>query len=304
MRRSLAFGLVVVLTWAAAGMATRAAAEPGLLLVAHGAPSPEWNRPVLDFGRRVAATVEKRGSFKAVRTAMLESVEPSIPTAVAELEAAGCDRIVAVPLFIAPSSHTLFDVPAVLGIHWSPSTASLLAGEGAKVARPRVPVVLTGALAEGDVLCRYALDEVRKLSKSPEDEAIVVLAHGDPDHQPPVDRLLRRVTTYCCGAAGVRYGDWACIGVGQEYRAKAVPAIANAKKHKKRVLVVGLYLSTTASRIRRRAMAAVSNPHNPAPDAPDDRVVLSDASVIDHPALLDWALTSAYAACDAAARKE
>jgi sirohydrochlorin ferrochelatase len=78
-------------------ISSSACADPGLLLVAHGSPSPEWNRPVLDLGTRVAEEVAKRGGFKAVRTALLEAAQPDVPTAVAELESAGCDRIIAVP---------------------------------------------------------------------------------------------------------------------------------------------------------------------------------------------------------------
>ena len=39
----------------------RAYAEPGLLIIAHGAPMPEWNSPVLELGQKVAAQVRKGG---------------------------------------------------------------------------------------------------------------------------------------------------------------------------------------------------------------------------------------------------
>lgn len=113
-----------------------AMAETGLLLIAHGAPSSKWNKPVIEFGNRVAKEAIKDGKFKAVRTAMLEFTEPDVPTAVAELEAAGCDSIVAVPLFIAPSGHSHFDVPAALGIYSSPRIKAIIAEEGGRLARP------------------------------------------------------------------------------------------------------------------------------------------------------------------------
>ena len=122
------------------GARSQAIADPGLLLIAHGSPNAEWNKPLLDFGRRAAEEAGKGGRFKAVRTAMLEAAKPDVPTAVAELEAAGCDRIVAVPLFVAASGHTHFDVPAALGLYWSETTAAALAAEGAKPARPKVPI--------------------------------------------------------------------------------------------------------------------------------------------------------------------
>jgi sirohydrochlorin ferrochelatase len=287
---------VVLFALAFASASSAAFADPGLLLVAHGSPSPEWNRPVLDLGTRVADEVGKRGGFKAVRTALLEAAQPDVPTAVAELESAGCDRIIAVPLFVAPTGHTHFDVPAVLGIYSSPRTSATLAEEGAVAARPKVPITLTQTLAEDEILLKYALHEVQKLSKTPQDEALIVLAHGDPEHDLLAHRLMRRVTTYCCGEAGIGYGDWAFIGVGQEYLSQGVAAIDTALKHRERALVVGLYLSTTAAKIHSRSVAAKPNrPANADLFAGKD-VALSEGAIIQHPEFFGCVLDTAYAA--------
>lgn len=274
--------------------ATPAAAEPGLLLVAHGAPGREWNQPVMEFGDKVAKTIKKEGNYKAVRTAMMEFAKPDVPTAVAELEAEGCDRIVAIPLFLAPTGHTHFDLPAVLGIYTSPKTSATLAAEGAAAARPKVPIVLTQTLAESDVLDRYVLDEARKLSKKPRKEAVVLLVHGDPEHALLVERMMRRVATHCCGELGIGYGDWASIGVGQEYIANGLPAIQNALKCKERTISIGLYLSTTASQIHERGMKSLRNAtHVHTTDISAENVVFSDSAVINHPSLFEWVLETA-----------
>jgi len=286
-----ALGALAVMIGVAATQSL-ALADPGLLLIAHGSRSAEWNKPVLDFGRQVAQEAKKSGRFKAVRTAMLEATKPDIPTAVAELEAEGCDRIIAVPLFVAPTSHTHFDLPAVLGIYSSPRTRAVLAEEGAQAARPKVPITVTQTMSEGQVLPKYALDQVRKLSKSPKEEALVILAHGDPEHQLLADRLMRRVTTYCCGEAGIGYGDWAFIGIGQEYLTHAVPAIRTALEHKKRVLVVGLYVSFSAAKIHRRVVAMHQRDKEFDPFRGKE-VVLSDEAIIGHPDLLRWVLDAA-----------
>jgi len=279
------FAFCVAFTLSTTIAVSLAAADPGLLLVAHGSPSAEWNKPVIEFGRRAAAEIKKDGRFKAVRIAMLEAAQPNVPTAIAELESEGCDRIVAVPLFVAPSGHTHFDVPAVLGIYSSPTVAATLASEGVKPAKPKVPIILTNTLSDGDVLQKYALAEVRKLSKTPQEEAIVILVHGDPEHQLLVERMLRHVTTYCCGEAGISYGDWVSIGMGQDYQAETAPVIKAALEHKKRVLIVGLYLSTTASAIQQLS-AKAANPHHPPLPFSQQTVALSDAAVVDHPELL------------------
>jgi len=288
--------IALALTTLLAQTGPQASADPGLLLIAHGSPSPEWNKPVLDFGARVAEEARKTGRFRAVRTAMLEAVKPDVPSAVAELESAGCDRIVAVPLFVAPSGHTHFDVPAVLGIYRSEKTDAVLAAEGVKPARPKVPVVLAPTLLESGVLRAYVLDQVRKLSRSPKDEAIVLLAHGDAEHHLLVDRMIREVATHCCGETGIRHADWAYIGVGQEYPTQGVGAIRSALEHKKRVLVVGLYVSTCAAKIHRRSVGARPRA-TPASDPLEGKdVVFSDESILAHPELLRWVLKIAEAA--------
>ncbi len=277
------------------GARSQAIADPGLLLIAHGSPNAEWNKPLLDFGRRAAEEAGKGGRFKAVRTAMLEAAKPDVPTAVAELEAAGCDRIVAVPLFVAASGHTHFDVPAALGLYWSETTAAALAAEGAKPARPKVPITLVPTLSESDVLSGYALDQVRKLSRSPKEEALVLLLHGDPEHELLIDRMLRQVAARCCGETGIGYSDWASIGVGQEYRSNGLAAIRSALEHKKRVIVVGLYISSSAARIHQRSMGGKQRAADSDPLHGKD-VVFSNEPIVTHPELLRWVLQAAHAA--------
>lgn len=288
----------IALVAAVASAASTAWADPGLLLIAHGAPRQEWNAPVLEFGRKVADEARKLGRFKAVRTAMLEAAQPDVPTAVAQLEAEGCDRIVAVPLFIAPTGHTLFDVPAVLGNYSSPETKAALAKEGGAVARPKVPVTLTQTLDEA-VLSAYALDQVRKLSKNPAEEAVVVLAHGDEDHHRLVDGLVRRIVTHCCGRSGIDYGDWAYVEVGQSYLKEGVPTVMKAAARKKRVLVVGLYVSSSAMSIHQRGTKGLhSTPPAIARFFKGNEVALSKEGVVTHPDALAWVLQAAQSALE------
>jgi len=274
----------------------QASADPGLLLIAHGSPRPEWNKPVLDFGARLAEEARKTGRFRAVRTAMLEAVKPDVPSAVAELEVAGGDRILAVPRFVAPSGHTHFDVPAVLGIYRSEKTDAVLAAEGARPARPKVPVVLAPTLLESGVLRAYVLDQVRKLSRSPRDEALVLLAHGDPDHHLLVDRMIRETATCCCGETGINQADWAYIGIGQEYLTQGVGAIRSALEHKKRVLVVGLYVSTCAAKIHQRSVGARPRGTRASDPLLGKDVAFSGEPIIAHPELLRWVLKIAETA--------
>jgi protoheme ferro-lyase len=232
--------------------------KPGLLILSHGAPMPQWNGPVEAFVDRVQELNATEKIFHAIEGAFLEFTRPDASAGIKTLEEVGCDRIIVVPLFIAPSSHSHFDVPAVLGLYTSPTIRQTLEEEGARIAEPHVPVTITQTLDEGDILDRFCRDEVRKLSKDSANEAIVLLAHGCPDHYRLVDRMVRRVATFCCGQCGIDYADWVYCGMGQAYLEEVLPALTRCSDKKKRILVVGLYVSSSAKSIHESAMKQAS----------------------------------------------
>lgn len=276
--------------------------DAGLCIIAHGSPVEHWNAPVRELGRTVAEEAAASRHFKAVRTAMLEFAQPDVPTAITELEAAGCKRIVAVPLFIAPSRHTHFDLPTVLGIYSSPRMRALIGEDGGRVAQPKVPVVVTQALDGGDLLCRFAVDEVRRLSEAPKEEALVILAHGDAAHRELIDKTMRRIVTYCCGQTGIDYADWAYVGMGQGYAQQALPTYAEALEHKKRVLVVGIYVASSARSIHERGMRTMPETLKTAVDSLEDRLILSARQgVVTYHGTPKWVLEAATNVLDSAA---
>ena len=297
LRKRILCPLVAALFVAATASVNAKENKTGLLLIAHGAPMPQWNKPVLDFGNQVAEDALKTGKFHAVRTAMLEFTQPDVPSMVEELEAEGCGRIVAVPVFIAPSDHTFYDVPAVLGIYTSPSIKATITEEGGKIAKPKVPIILTHTLAEGDLLEKVVIDEVKRLSKNPAEEAIVLLAHGDHNHHRPIDRMMRGLVTAACGKTGIDRGDYAFIEIGQSYMSHGVGAIKAAAENKKRVIVVGVYVSSSAASIHRRITAM--NRKSPLNDPLDGADVLfSDRGMIANPATREHVLKTALEAIE------
>ena len=269
--------------------------QPGLLILSHGTPEPQWNEPVNTLVERVRKQNEDKETFHAIEGAFLEFTQPDAAAGIEKLEAAGCDRIIVVPLFIAPSSHSLFDVPAVLGLYSSPEIRQTLEEEGARVAQPRVPLTLTHTLSEGVLLDGFARDEVRSLSKDPANEAVVLIAHGCRDHNSLVERMTRRIATFCCGQCGIDYADWAYCAVGQTFWEEAEPVIARAAEHKGRVLVVGLYVSSSAKRIYERAVKKVEGLMGTEFKSPFNEmdIVFSSKGLVDYPATADWLLKTA-----------
>jgi sirohydrochlorin ferrochelatase len=228
--------------------------KPGLLIIAHGSPSPRWNKPVLAQEQKVLKILGPDNPFAKVKVVLMEFTDPNVADGIAELERAGCNRIVTVPLFIAPSSHSHWDIPALLGIYSNADVEKNLQEEGARLLRSKVPITLTTTLGESDMIEQVMLKRVRQLSHDPNNEAVVLLAHGSEATPLIWERLMKRTVTYVCGQTGISYGDWICVGVGQEY-GRAAAAIQEAAEHRDHVVVVGAYLSLGVNRMHQRWMA-------------------------------------------------
>jgi sirohydrochlorin cobaltochelatase len=115
----------------------------GLLLFAHGARDPRWKAPF----EAVAATLQARRPGLALRLAYLELMAPDLPTAAAELVAAGCREIDIVPLFLGMGGHLRNDLPPLV--------------ETLRQQLPGVQVRLHGAIGEApaviDALATHTL---------------------------------------------------------------------------------------------------------------------------------------------------
>lgn len=274
--------------------------EPvGLLVLTHGSPSPQWMESVGRLTERLNSLNKKTATFKAIEAANLEFCQPDASCAIYKLETAGCRRIVVVPAFIFPTSHSHFDVPAVLGLYSSPSIRETLAKENATVARPTVPITMTQTLSEGNLLEKYVSDEVAALSTKPAGEVLILIAHGDEGHEGLIDPTMKELTTKACGRFGLAQGDWAYCEVGQSYSETVRPLIRKYSSEGKRVLVVGLYLATSAEKINAIAQKMTSNTQ-PIIDERDEGnsadVVFSKNGVIDHPSCAEFILNIAESA--------
>lgn len=253
-----------------AGNVSTIQAKPGLLIIAHGAPFGKWNTPVLDLEKQVIELLGENNPFAKVKISMMEFAKPTVADGVRELEQAGCSRIVAVPLLIAPSSNSHWDIPALLGIYSDKKMQEELKAEGAEIIRSKLPITVTPTLDCGDLIPEIMLDRVKKLSKTPDNEALVLLAHGDEMISSSWNKLMKRTITYICGKTGISYADYAFVHVGQSYDTEGVSVIAEAAANRKKVIVVGAYLSmgvdgmhkryTTTFPMKSRAMPGLIDP--------------------------------------------
>jgi hypothetical protein len=223
--------------------------KPGLLILAHGSPSKDRNAAVQRLAEQVQTLNETAKTFHAVAAANLELAAPDTAAGIETLEKAGCDRIVVVPVFICPSSHTHFDVPAALGLYSSPSSREAIKEGHFRSAKPKIPLTMTQTISESDLLDKYVQNEVTALSTSPKEEAVLLIAHGDEKHAGLIEPVMRRLLAKACGSKGITQGDWTFCQVGQSYNQNVVPAIQKLSTDNKRVLVIGLYLVLSAKTI-------------------------------------------------------
>lgn len=82
----------------------------GIILFAHGAADPRWAAPF----EAVAERVRTLSPGSAVRLSYLERMAPDLPTAGAELAAAGCSAVTVLPLFLGTGGHVRRDLPLLI----------------------------------------------------------------------------------------------------------------------------------------------------------------------------------------------
>ncbi len=116
----------------------------GIVLFAHGSRDPLWRLPV----ESVAARLRAQHPEVPVRCAYLELTTPDLPSATAELVAAGADRVTVVPMFLGTGRHAREDLPALV--------------DGLRAAYPSVAFSLQPAVGEDarviDLLAKIALE--------------------------------------------------------------------------------------------------------------------------------------------------
>jgi sirohydrochlorin cobaltochelatase len=174
---------------------------PGILLLAHGGRA-EWNAHVTTLAGQVDRSAPTEVAFGMATRA-------NIQAAVDRLIARGATEIVAVPLFVSSWSSVITsteyllgqraDAPPELAIYASmnhatpgPSSGSTASagheshgGHDAQAAadpkspiRSSVPIRMTRALNDHAIVADILTSRARSISRTPSEEAVVVVAHG------------------------------------------------------------------------------------------------------------------------------
>lgn len=234
--------------------AITANAKTSLVIIAHGSPMASWRKPVLALEHKVDSIVKAQGikDFNYVRVAMMEYTEPTVASVVRDCEAQGADTIFALPLFIAPSSHSEEDLPNILNLKFTPDVRAELAEEGTQMVSARSRIILGPTLYSTDIIEKIMLNNVKRMSKDPKNEALLLLAHGDPERIGFWQMLLYRTCEYVKKNTGIGYADGELIAMGTGMDKEVIPMLEKAAKAKKRVLVQGIYLTSNIASMAQR----------------------------------------------------
>lgn len=218
-------------------------AKTALVIIAHGSPSQSWNGPVLRLESKLDSL--HIPGIDYCRVALMEYSEPHIATVMADCERQHVDTVFALPLFIQPSSHSEQDIPNILGLRFNALTQAELKEEGIATVHTSMHVVEGPTLNYGDLLQRCLLRQVEKLSEKPNDEALLILAHGDPEYRGFWEAMLEESAEYVRQHTRISYVGTGLVEMGQQMVTDVSPLLLDAAKHKRRILVQGIYLTSS-----------------------------------------------------------
>lgn len=227
MKKRIMLALALMLT----AVATLSA-KNALIIVAHGSPMESWQKPVLDLEPLVKKQLAmgKLKGIDIVKVALMEYTEPSVASVVKACEAEGADTIFALPVFMAPSSHTEEDLPNILGHKYNPYVLEELAEEQTELVHTKTPIILGPTFYYSYLLEESMLNRVQNLSKDASNEAVIYLTHGDPERDGFWKEVLKNVDKYTKEHTEIDYVDHAVIEMGHDFANELMPLLSKASQ--------------------------------------------------------------------------
>ena len=228
----------------------------GVLLLAHGGRD-DWNREVLELASQVDSTLPIEVAFGMAN-------KGTIRDAVARLAERNVTEIVAVPLFISSHSSVMRATEYLLGSRdEAPPQLEAFARMGARRAaddpgfdwttpiEAAVPISVATALDSHALVAEILLSRALDLSRQPDEEVVVVVAHGptsDEDNDlwlDNMDTLVERMRprTRFSRIECLTVRDDASDPVREQATAELRAVVEGAVEEGKSVLIVPLLLS-------------------------------------------------------------
>ncbi len=122
--------------------------QQGVILLGHGSRQAAANHEIFQLAEQVKA----RGDNALYETCFLQFGEPSLPTAIHKLVAAGAKRIIIVPLLLTVGTHIQFELPRLI--------------QEQQGHYPEVTFVLAPHLGADDRIAEIVVDRIKQGSES------------------------------------------------------------------------------------------------------------------------------------------
>jgi cobalamin biosynthesis Co2+ chelatase CbiK len=198
--------------------------KKGLLLIAHGTKSDERNRPLSDF--MISVCSEYQNHFDYCSYCFLEST-PSISESMEKIIEKGITNCLVIPLFTAPSAHYNYDIPQQL----APFTSD------------QVVISISSPYFSSRQFNYSLLEQVKELSVMPEEECIILFAHGSSEFNDTWNRMLNETGIYLIKNTGIPVYNFAYIKNGKYFPKTGKELIEQELQSVNRLIILGVYLS-------------------------------------------------------------
>lgn len=161
---------VLSIAWLCASLAFAAETRSGVLVLAHGG-SPAWNASVQETVTSARLPYPTAVAFGMGMSAQEVS---AMQEAVSQLQTQGATELLVVPLLVSSHSDVYRQYQYLLGLRSKPAGPH----HDATPLTLELPVRLAPPLDDHPVVAEILLDRARALSQSPQDEVVVLVAHG------------------------------------------------------------------------------------------------------------------------------
>ncbi|HID45776.1 MAG TPA: cobalamin biosynthesis protein CbiX [Chromatiaceae bacterium] len=178
------------------GAAADQQTKVGVLLVNHGSESKVWRDMLLNVEANVNDELLAIDKVKGVKTAFMEYTEPSIATQMKAFDSEGFDEVVVVPLLLTVSSHSLDDIPNIIGLKSDPKVLETLAKEKIEVYRPKARVTITPNMDYTTLLKKNVNDRVSALKNEGASGGVVLVAYGDKHYNQQWEEMMADIGRY------------------------------------------------------------------------------------------------------------
>jgi sirohydrochlorin ferrochelatase len=264
--------------------------DTAILLVSHGSHSPSWRHMLLDVHRDVGDQLLELPGVTQVRSAFMEYTEPSIATQLRELDAAGVQEVLVIPLLLTISDHSFDDIPVVCGQREDPEKVAELAAEHIEVYAPDAHLTFAPLLDFTDLVERNLARRLGKLVGTPQELegldkslGLVLVGYGSADFDDEWHAFFDKIDRYAEAELGVAGSTHAWCGHLVEYsRQPTIDAIEAQLEKYDRVALIPIFVAYDEmfhQKIMGRAAERCSAP---------ERVFYSNDSILPEPAVAEW----------------